>query len=675
MSSKAKRPKAKKNKGRAKSEPVKVTKNAAGYDTRRVRNYYLIPVVIGLGIVPLLVGAHTFDTTLAQYDWFPDSANTQTEFFAYYKMVFTVVTAVLAALFLLYRRSIDKEVFERDKKNRFLLACGAMVLVSGIFGGHALLAFTGSFEMFETVPCIIAEFFMCWFCIVSVKDDRHVDYLVNGTTVFTGLALAIGVSQTLGHNFFLNTGIGRLMLAAFNEEMADALSDTASMVYITMANSNNTSGFMALIIPITVAAVIFARKIPGKVVAGVFFCVEVFVCRGAHTDSILFSAAGAIVVIIALLIGRTRAGVKASAGFIGGMAAIGILAVIFVPSLNQKVTGVIATTDDTATEEAVQDVVSIYTGEDEFVLTMTDGSELHVTYTMDADSAITFTATDADGNPAGLLTDQDGNTYEDGTATLTQAYALSVTSEGYTRADDSLGQVTLTSDVFPDCCFYAFDDSSLGRMLNVHLDGKNWAFYLSSNYGCRYVNPIGNLVTVTEPTKNAHLFSEKIFSGRGYIWNRTIPLLPAHIILGSGADTFITQYPQDDYVFNTYHSSGWNFDNKAHCWYMNFWVENGLVALVLMLVFIGFYIVQSVRVYLKREITLQALRPAVENDTRDPGQVRVARMYVMGLGCFAAVVWYLINMLVNDAYPGIALMFWCILGVGIALNRELERKE
>lgn len=41
---------------------------------------------------------------------------------------------------------------------------------------------------------------------------------------------------------------------------------------------------------------------------------------------------------------------------------------------------------------------------------------------------------------------------------------------------------------------------------------------------------------------------EKLFTGRGYIWGRAIPLLKEHILVGSGPDTFVEEFPQQDYV-------------------------------------------------------------------------------------------------------------------------------
>lgn len=41
---------------------------------------------------------------------------------------------------------------------------------------------------------------------------------------------------------------------------------------------------------------------------------------------------------------------------------------------------------------------------------------------------------------------------------------------------------------------------------------------------------------------------ERAFSGRGYIWGRTIPLIAKHLLWGSGPDTFAAEFPQTDYV-------------------------------------------------------------------------------------------------------------------------------
>ena len=50
---------------------------------------------------------------------------------------------------------------------------------------------------------------------------------------------------------------------------------------------------------------------------------------------------------------------------------------------------------------------------------------------------------------------------------------------------------------------------------------------------------------------------ESFASSRGYIWSRTIPLLKETLFIGTGADTFVIAFPQDDYIGKI--NSGYSF--------------------------------------------------------------------------------------------------------------------
>lgn len=44
-------------------------------------NKILIPIIIMMGFIPAIVHSFVYNTNLAQFDWYPDSAAQQTDFF------------------------------------------------------------------------------------------------------------------------------------------------------------------------------------------------------------------------------------------------------------------------------------------------------------------------------------------------------------------------------------------------------------------------------------------------------------------------------------------------------------------------------------------------------------------------------------------------------------------
>lgn len=144
-------------------------------------------------------------------------------------------------------------------------------------------------------------------------------------------------------------------------------------------------------------------------------------------------------------------------------------------------------------------------------------------------------------------------------------------------------------------------------------------------------------------------------SNRGHIWNKTIPLLGKHAFMGSGANTYMFEVSQNDYISQNYVYGANSYDVKAHSWYLQQWVETGLLGTLALLVFLFWYLVQSVRIY--RRVDLHE------------------SISWIGFGLFAAVLVYMFAGIVNDSNVCTAPVFWGMLGLGLAVNRMLVKKE
>ena len=121
-----------------------------------------------------------------------------------------------------------------------------------------------------------------------------------------------------------------------------------------------------------------------------------------------------------------------------------------------------------------------------------------------------------------------------------------------------------------------------------------------------------------------------------------------------------------DYVYNVYGSTSKVLDVKAHCDYVNKALEEGGLALVLMLIFFGYYIINTGKVLRRIPFPFKKVY-GVNGKTK----LQVDSMAVMSLALLFGCVWYLCDMLANDGYIGVEAIFWCMLGTGLAVNRIL----
>lgn len=190
--------------------------------------------------------------------------------------------------------------------------------------------------------------------------------------------------------------------------------------------------------------------------------------------------------------------------------------------------------------------------------------------------------------------------------------------------------------------------------MNISIEGHEWNFAKNTDQTYYYVNAAGKAVKF--PTiKQTEIFNEDAMSNRGHIWNKTIPLLAKHIFIGSGANTYLFEVPQEDYLYKNYSNMNNMFDVKPHCWYLQIWVENGLIALLLLLTFYICYFISSVKLYRKVNFT--------EN------------VHKIGFAIFVGLLIYMIAALVNDSTVNVAPVYWVSLGLGFAVNRIIAEKD
>jgi len=144
-------------------------------------------------------------------------------------------------------------------------------------------------------------------------------------------------------------------------------------------------------------------------------------------------------------------------------------------------------------------------------------------------------------------------------------------------------------------------------------------------------------------------------SGRGHIWNNTLPLLKDYLFVGIGANCYIFARPQNDYIYQSYVDIPNLYEVKPHSWYLQQWIETGMIGFLALLGFYLWYAIRSIRIY----------RRASLHDG----------LTWIGIGIFCGTLAYMVTGLANDSMVCTAPVFWIILGLGMAVNRMIVEKE
>lgn len=191
-------------------------------------------------------------------------------------------------------------------------------------------------------------------------------------------------------------------------------------------------------------------------------------------------------------------------------------------------------------------------------------------------------------------------------------------------------------------------------ILYINIEDKDWR-WLYTKEGYIYVNEFGksekwNLVQCSLPES-----FDKIASNRGYIWSRTLPFVLNYFVIGSGPDTFAFVFPQEDRIGKYYNCKEiYSIIEKPHNMYLQTAIQTGFLSLCLLLGFFGYYVYNSFNLY--RKISQNSIRANV------------------GMACFISCISFLISGMFNDSMVQTSSLFWCFLGVGMRINRELGKE-
>ena len=589
----------------------------------KMSNKVFFPIIVLMGFVPMIVHTYLYNSNLSQFDWFPNGSDSQTDLFFGWKMITIIVVGIVMAGILCYQYFKKKQGLRFENAFYFLFFYAMFVAMSALFSSYKYWVVRGSYELFEPVWVVFVYILLCYYTYHFVQEEQQVKFILCGAGIGIAVVTLIGVFQYFGMDFF-KTGFGKHLIT--NPSWWDNLDSLSFNMlegtsYTTLYNPNFLSFYFGMLIPLLVCVFIAAKKAWQRVLIIVAEVLCLICLKGSRSDTGWMAlVVGGVILALVLLSRKKKAFCVALAiMLIGGVAAV---AVGSKTDVGIQIKNTIVGTFRIDDRYAVRD---IDTGTDSVMLNVR-GNKMYVSYTTDESGVIVPNCTDENGQTLELaMTDADNQIYV-------------INDERF--ADGSIQPILLGDDNIP--------------AISVTYDGIAWDFVETQEAGYCYLNKAGKLVK-WEQIKNAKLLNEDAMSYRGHMWNVTIPLLGKHVLIGSGANTYMFEYPQDDYLGQAYIYGFNSYEVKAHCWYLQQWVESGLIGTLALLIFMAWYAVQSIRIY--RRVDLHE------------------SLSWIGFGLFAAVLVYLIAGIANDSNVCTAPVFWGMLGLGMATNRMLVEKE
>lgn len=580
--------------------------------TRWLRFLQLLPIYLTVGLLPFMMRLHFYDTQLSDFPWYYlNAGQVFGDTFLYYRQWWFVGISVYMFLVVLCKALLDK------KSIRFSVTCIPMAVfavfsfLSAVASEYRSFCFSGSFEQFENVWVLMGYALMVYYVFLIVESEQEVQYILYVLTASTiGLGL-IGTGQTFGFNF-LETGIARAFIIPSDMDVTLSSKVGEHTAYMTLYNPNYVGVYVAMLFPLYVTLLLFARRAVDRILYAVTVLLLLISLYGSGSKAAFLVLA---VEMFILLVFMRRPILKY--WYLVIPAATAFVAVFLL--INQA-------QDYVYTDRIAQ---ALKMQKTEYAIHSIETKDDGVYFNYQGNKVSIHVKNDAKGYSFEVK-DENGN-------------AIPVVMRGEDlkfAIDDSRFEKLILSFVKFDTHFgFCVTIGRFDWIFTNEYDESGTYYYLTAK------GKFDKLHMAEQVIFNDY---ERVLSGRGYIWSVSIPLLKKHFILGSGADTFVMAFPQQDYLRLWRNGFSEQIMSKPHSLYLQVGVQDGVIALLGMLIFFVMYLGYSVRLYIASHFESFYERA--------------------GVAVMLAVLGFAVMGISNDSSITVSPIFWVLAGMGVYLN-------
>lgn len=600
-----------------------------GYKAALLR---MLPVLLMVGLLPLVVRQYGYQTGLEEYPWFESTAKM-------YEFFLAPKAAILTVLFFVLAGGVLFRVWKEKKKTPFLkmflplFAYGVLVLLSACFSVNRTFSFNGSYEQFETVWVLLSYVLAVYYVFLYAQSEMELQVVVDAICFGATVIGLIGTLQGLGLDFMATEFVQKLVtteefLQAIGGKLIIAFGNRQA--YATLYNPNYLGVFGAFVLPFLIMLLLFERN---------------------KWRRIWYTAAS-VLLAVALLSSRSRAGLIAAAAVLCVAVLLCIRRLLkwwylTIPAVNFAVALVLLVNayNDNEIFDRLKNIfaadsvkVTEYTAADGTVVKKTGLTEMYT-----AAEGVVFSFNEI---RVQLSLYTEGEIYG--------FYAIGETGEQFELKKQETEEVFFFGH--PALEGVKIAPMFFGERLGFCVDaGREWNFVYNEKKGMyQYITNFGKESDMVMADSLLFENRQSFFSHRGYIWSRTLPLLREHLFLGSGPDTFLLEFPQEDYLCMRANGFENQVITKPHSMYLQVGVQTGVLSLVCLLVFYVWYAIWSLRLYCFRKLEM-----------KEEG---------VGAAAFIGSIGYMISGISNDSMVVTAPVFWGMIGLGIAANVLVGRK-
>ncbi len=588
-------------------------------------NWWLIPLILVVAVVPAIMRLTIKDTHYPYYPWY--SGPTQYVDFAlvWKGYVIGVIGAVMALCNIyIFIRLSKWEKIAFLKRYWPILAYIVLVIASAVFAVNKTAALHGEFGQGEPVYVLLGYGTIALNVPLVVKKEKDLKALLVAFLAGVLFVSLYGVLQACKIEPSNWKPMQYLMLSAAQRSQGKIqMTFEQGRVSSTLYNPNYLGPYVALVLPVILTFLFVTKKIWKKLIALVI-CASLLVClvfSGSKTGVIICAGVFIFMILFAF---RTWSGILFKKWYIAIPAFLAVilagkLVIDYVPAANpQRIINALTIKEDNFKLQGVDT-----TGD--CVKIVYKGSVFEFRFSKEDEETVV-------------------NVVEDGMAL--KPLALNSKNKFYDAFQTHNGD-RISAEVFE------YSKGYEGVKLNVAGYALGFSNQVKSgNY--QIVNPFGNMdesIILGGLFKNHKSFA----SGRGYSWSQFLPVSMKYIFIGAGPDNypFAVYAAGDDYGYKIATSQETLFFSRPHNLFIQMWINTGFLSLVAFLIFAVWYIVDCFKTYFNKKLTYY--------------------LEFIGIACMAGIVGFLGNGIANDSLPCLTPLYWVILGCGIVVNEIVKR--
>ena len=591
-----------------------------------------LPVFAILAILPLISRYKLYESRLSEFLWTPFDTE-GIDFYLYYKQaVFVGLTGLLFFLscFFVYKNSAWKK--EIRTQWTMLIPLGIyllLALLSSLFSKHTYAAFTGSDGQFESFFVLLGYVLLVVYLPFLVQTEQDIRRFLMCLLIEGMILGVVGLLQYSENNPVQWEWVQRLMTPKGYLEACGPLESIFEPWRVSLFSYNpNYAGMLLALLSAFCLGILFTET-RWKYLIGETILLLVLLLSLIGTGSKAGFLTFAAVAVASLLFLRKK--IKKHWRILLPVAAVALIGIFFF--LHSKEISLWTQIKQALTfEKSEQNPLQEMSTEPDKVCFTYRGVSFSVAFDY-SDGFLDFMVLEYP--------------FKDTEKAEEIPLLISEDRKLYYLGREGLKDVSIRPGIINDAV----------PAFSILLNGREWMFvYLGEQENHYfYLNQYLKLEELKEIPRFGFEGYEHFITERGLIWSMTLPLLKDSLLLGSGANTFAFVYPQNNYKDLYYYTGDATASTRPHSLYLQVAVECGVPALLALLVFFAWYLIQSLRLYWKADFGTLAKR--------------------VGLACFLAITAYLICGLTNDSMITVAPVFWGIVVMGVAVNRIVKKEK